>query len=71
MRAKELRGLVISAVVLALALGVALSGGFPAFQQQAILVSTVCIALVAVSLGVVFHELAHRLVARRYNCFAE
>jgi len=71
MRAKELRGLVISVLVLALALGVALSGVFPAFQQQAILVFTVGIDLVDVSLGFVFHELAHQLVTRRYNCFAE
>lgn len=71
MRAKELRDLVISALVLALAFGIALSGGFRAFQQPAILVFAVGIALVAVSLGFVFHELAHRLVARRFNCFAE
>jgi hypothetical protein len=71
MRAKELRDLVISTLVLALALGVALSSGFPAYQQQAILVFTVGIDLVAVSLGFVFNELAHQLVARRYNCFAE
>jgi hypothetical protein len=32
MKAKEIRGLVISALVLALAFGIALSGGFRAFQ---------------------------------------
>ena len=71
MRAKELRNLGISALILALAFGIVLSGGFPAFQQPAILVFNVGIALAAVSLGFVFHELAFRLVSRRYNYFAE
>ena len=71
MRAKEFRDLVISALVLALSFGIALSGGFRAFQQPANLVLAVSIALFAVSLGFVFHELAHRIVARRFNCFAE
>jgi Zn-dependent protease len=71
MKAKELRDLVISAFVLALAFGIALSGGFRAFQQTGVLVLVVGMALGAVSLGFVFHELAHRLVARRFNCFAE
>jgi len=71
MRTRELRDLVVSALVLALAFGIALSGGFVAFQQPSALVLAVGIALVAVSLGFVFHELAHRLVARRFNCFAE
>jgi len=38
MRVKEFRDLAISALVLALAFGIALSGGFRAFQQPAILV---------------------------------
>ena len=38
MKAKELRDLVISALVLALAFGIALSGGFRAFTQPRILV---------------------------------
>ena len=71
MRAKELRDLVISALVLALAFGIALSGGFPAFQHLSILVFAFGTSLVAVSLGFVFHELAHRFVARRFNYFAE
>ncbi len=66
-----MRDLVVSAIVLALAFGIALSGGIAAFQQPAVLIFAVGIALVAVSLGFVFHELAHRLVARRFNCFAE
>ena len=71
MIAKELRDLVISALVLALAFGIALSGGFRAFQQPGILVLVIGIAFVAVSLGFIFHELAHRLIARRFGYFAE
>lgn len=71
MKAKELRDLVISALVLALAFGIALSGGFRAFLQPAILVIVIGKAMVAVSLGFVFHELGHRLVARRFGYFAE
>ncbi|MFC2067586.1 site-2 protease family protein [Chloroflexota bacterium] len=71
MKAKELRDLVISALALALAFGIALSGGFRAFQQPAILVRVIGMSLVAVSLGFVFHELAHRLIARRFGYFAE
>ena len=71
MRTKELRDLVISALVLALSFGIAFSGGFGAFQQPGILVLAIGMALVAVSLGFVVHELAHRFVARKFNCFAE
>ena len=71
MRVKELRDLVISALALALAFGIGLSGGFRAFQQPAILVLVIGMALVAVSLGFVFHELGHRLIARRFGYFAE
>ncbi len=71
MKVKELRDLVISALVLALAFGIALSGGFRAFQQPGILVLVIGMALVAVSLGFVFHELGHRLIARRFGYFAE
>jgi Zn-dependent protease len=71
MKVKELRDLVISALVLALAFGIALSGGFRAFQQPGILVPVIGMALIAVSLGFIFHELGHRLVARKFNYFAE
>ena len=71
MKVKELRDLVISALVLALAFGIALSVGFRAFQQPGILVLVIGMALVAVSLGFVFHELGHRLIARRFGYFAE
>jgi len=71
MKAKELKDLVISALVLALAFGIALSGGFRAFQQPAVLILVIGMAFVAVSLGFIFHELGHRLIARRFGYFAE
>lgn len=71
MRVKEFRDIVISALVLALAFGIALSGGFRAFQQPGILVLVIGMSLVAVSLGFILHELGHRLVARRFGYYAE
>lgn len=71
MRVKEFRDIVISALVLALAFGIALSGGFRAFQQPGILVLVIGMSLVAVSLGFILHELGHRLVARKFGYYAE
>lgn len=71
MKAKELRDLVISALVLALAFGIALSGGFRAFQKPGFLVLVIGMSLVAVSLGFILHELGHRLIARKFGYFAE
>lgn len=71
MKAKELRDIVVSALVLALAFGISLSGGLSAFQQPGALVVVIGMSLVAVSLGFVFHEMGHRLIARRFGYFAE
>ena len=71
MKEKEFRDLIISALVLALAFGIALSDGFLSLRQPTNLIGAVGMALVAVSLGFVFHELGHRLVARRFGYFAE
>jgi len=71
MKSRELRDLVVSAVLLALAFGLAFSGGFRAFFNPAILISMFLLALVGVSAGFVLHELGHRFVARRFGCFAE
>ncbi|MFC1968624.1 site-2 protease family protein [Chloroflexota bacterium] len=71
MKARELRDLVISALVLALAFGIALSGGFRAFNHPGILAVVIGMAIIAVSLSFVFHELGHRLIARRFGYFAE
>jgi Zn-dependent protease len=71
MRAKELKDLVTSAVLLALAFGIALSGGFRAFFEPRSLIIVSAMALIGVSLGFVLHEMGHRIVARRFGCFAE
>ena len=71
MRVKELKDLVISALVLALAFGIALSGGYRAFFAPQSLVIVFLMSIVAVSLGFVLHEMGHRFVARKFGCFAE
>ena len=71
MRAKELKDLVISALLLALAFGIALSGGFRAFANPMGLLVVSLMSIVCVSLGFVLHEMGHRFVARRFGCFAE
>jgi Zn-dependent protease len=71
MNIKELRELVISALVIALAFGIAMSGGLQAFKEPAWLLRTAGFALVGVSTGFVLHELAHRMVARRFGYIAE
>ncbi|MDO8578015.1 MAG: hypothetical protein Q7R50_02420 [Dehalococcoidales bacterium] len=71
MKTKELRDIVISALVLALAFGISLSGGLSAFYQPGALVLVIGMSLVAVSLGFVFHELGHRFIARRFGYFAK
>ena len=71
MRLKELKDLTISALVLALAFGIALSGGYRAFSTPGLLVTIFLMSIVAVSLGFVLHEIGHRFVARRFGCFAE
>ena len=71
MREKELKDLTISALVLALAFGIALSDGFRAIGKPGTLVVAFLAALVGISLGFILHELGHRFVARRFGCFAE
>ena len=62
----ELRDLTVSALVLALAFSIMFSGGF-----GLAVVSLFPISLITVSAGFIFHELAHRYVARKFQCFAE
>jgi Zn-dependent protease len=71
MRSKELKDLGISALLLALAFGIALSGGFRAFFEPRGLIIVSLMAVVGISLGFVLHEMGHRFVARRFGCFAE
>lgn len=62
----EIRDLLISAFVLALAFSIMFAGGL----KRSIL-SLFPISLMTVSVGFVFHELAHRYAARSFGCFAE
>ncbi len=71
MKTRELRDLVVSALLLALAFGILFSGGFEALSDPGRLISMFLLALVGVSAGFVLHELGHRFVARRFGCFAE
>jgi len=71
MRTKELKDLATSALLLALAFGIALSGGYSAFFAPRNLLLVSLMSLVAVSLGFVLHEMGHRFVARRFGFFAE
>ncbi len=71
MKPKELKDLVISALLLALAFGIALSGGFRAFSEPRSLLTVCLMAVVSVSLGFVLHEMGHRFLAKRFGCFAE
>lgn len=71
MKTRELRDLVVSALLLALAFSLAFSGGFQALSYPSILIIMFPLALVGVSAGFVLHELGHRFVARRFGCFAE
>jgi Zn-dependent protease len=71
MRAQELKDLSISAIVLAIAFGIAFAGGLRAFLELRTLGIYILISLIAVSLGFVLHELGHRYMARRFGFFAE
>ncbi|MBN1369673.1 MAG: hypothetical protein JW954_05510 [Dehalococcoidaceae bacterium] len=71
MQIKEFRDLAISALALALAFGIALSGGLRAFQQPGSLLQVAGMAFLAVSTSFILHELAHRLIARNSGYFAE
>ena len=71
MKSKELKDLIISALVLALAFGIALSGGYRAFSEPRLLILVFLMSIIAVSLGFVLHEMGHRFVGRRLGCYAE
>ena len=62
----EIRDLVISALVLALAFSITFARGI----KWSVL-SLFPASLATVSAGFVFHELAHRYAARSFGCFAE
>jgi Zn-dependent protease len=71
MSGREISHLAISTIVLALAWGIAFSGGSDAFSDIDYFLDNTRIAFIAVALGFTFHELAHRCLARKYGFTAE
>jgi hypothetical protein len=63
MRSKELQDLVVSALVLALAFGIALTGVIRAFFELRSLAIAFLMSIVGVSVAFVLHEMGHRFVA--------
>jgi Zn-dependent protease len=70
MKFNEIRDLLVSALALALAFGIALSGGYRSFADPQALGILTLLSFFAISLGFVLHEMAHRLVARKFGCVA-
>ena len=64
---RELSHLLISAIVLSIAFGIALAGGVSAFQDTHALFTLIWISFIAVAVGFIFHEMAHRIIARKYG----
>ena len=71
MQTEELKDIAISALALGVAFGIALAGGIDGLSSPMYVLRLVGIALLAVSTGFIFHELAHRMVARRFGYIAE
>lgn len=67
---KELTDLLKAWLAISAAFGLALSGGFLALKSLDVLYYF-SISTVAVGVAFVFHELAHKLVAQKYHCWAE
>ncbi len=59
-----MKELAISALVIAFVFAYNMIGGIPPL-------SLLLVSLIAVSTGFVFHELAHKLTAQRFGCWAE
>jgi Zn-dependent protease len=57
----------VSVVWLGIAFGIAIAGGINAFKDVVGLRTTILESLVVVFFAFVFHELAHRIAARRYG----
>jgi len=67
---KELKDLLKAWLAISLAFGIAIGGGYTILKSPLIL-RYFSISAVAVGLGFLFHELAHKLVAQKYHCWAE
>jgi Zn-dependent protease len=71
MQTRELKDILISAIALALAFAIALSGGIEVITNPAKLIFMTSVSLIAVSSGFVLHEMLHRLTAKKFGCRAE
>ncbi|MFC1945357.1 site-2 protease family protein [Chloroflexota bacterium] len=67
---QEIAELAVSAVILAIAFGIFFLGGADAFSDLEILFDVIGASLFGVSLGFILHELAHRVIARKYGYIA-
>ncbi len=69
MEQEELKDIIISALALAVAFSIAMSGGLAGIPALGF--GAVRDSLIAVSAGFILHELAHRFLARKFGCYAE
>ena len=67
---QEILEFAVSIVWLGIAFGIAIAGGIDAFKNLAGLRTIIVESLVVVFFAFVFHELAHRIAARRYGFHA-
>lgn len=63
----EILEFAVSVIWLGIAFGIAIAGGLNAFKDLVSLRTTILESLVVVFFAFVFHELAHRIAARRYG----
>lgn len=70
METREIKELLISAIVIAIAFSIATLGGVRAFFHPEKVIEIFPISLIVVSLGFILHELGHRTVARIFGCYA-
>jgi len=75
MEYRELRDILIASIVLAIAFAVLYADGIPSILSGKTTTSNIIafliIAIITVPTSFVFHELGHRYLARKYNCYAE
>ncbi len=71
MEPEEIRELTISALIIAIAFAIASNGGISSLLHPASLLIGFLYSTIAVSIGFILHELAHRFTARRFGCYAE
>ncbi|MFH1421021.1 MAG: site-2 protease family protein [Candidatus Aenigmatarchaeota archaeon] len=68
----EIRDLIVSALLLALAFAIAFNGGIGGLISSiGELPFLFVFAIITVSLSFILHELGHRFMAKHYGCFAE